>query len=196
MPVCRPVILSVCLLVVRLLVGQSGCPSVCQSVYPLVFPSVFPLGLSTCPPNGQTDLPPLSPPVVCHHNRLSVCLCINSLIGQAGCPSVSQCLCAFLCLPGGPSVLPFSLPIHPPCSSHASFFSVCGAGFTHHQNPPLSAMDQGWLPPAKQSRLAGPPRSPSSPPAPVPPHPTSTAEPLPSVGIHPLSPALECYRKI
>ena len=196
MPVCRPVILSVCLLVVRLLVGQS--------VYPLIFPCVFPLGLSTCPPNGQTDLPPLSPPVVCHHSRLSVCLFINSLIGQAGCPSVFQCLCAFFCLPGGRSVLPFYLSARPSTLLFPLLIFLHVWSWVHSSPKPTSVCHgPGLAAPSEAEQTGQPaqePLKPSSPPALQlqfpPPTTASTAQPLPSVGIHPLSPALECYRKI
>lgn len=170
--------------------GQVGCPSVCQSVHRSCSLFRHQVSLSVLPVVRR-------PPISLLH--LLVCLFLNGLFGQASSPSVFQRLCfPPIHLPRGHSCLPLCLPFRQPCSSHPSLLSMCGDGFAHHQNPPLSAVDQGWLAPSEAEQTGQPAQGRSTPalqlqgPHPQPPQHSRSLLLAPT----PPLPALERYRKI
>lgn len=111
----------------------SICLSVCLSVgLPLCFPIK-----SVCPPNGQTGLPSLSPPVVRHHNCLSVCLSGDySLIGQLA-AHLSFSLSVCFPLSTWQSVSPAFPSVCLACYSPPPFLPACRATFTHLKSTSL-----------------------------------------------------------
>lgn len=155
----------------------SICLSVCLSVgLPLCFPIK-----SVCPPNGQTGLPSLSPPVVRHHNCLSVCLSVNySLIGQLA-AHLSLSLSVCFTLSTWRSVSPAFPSVCLACYSPPPFLPACGAGFTHLKSTSL-CRGPGLAAPSEAQQAAPPAQCDPQPPGQSL-SPPSAPPPLPSPGV-------------
>lgn len=82
--------LLVCLCVVRLLAGQSGCPCVCQLLSLLVF--LCPLNLSVCPLSSQVGCHCQSTCILSSY-PLFWLLCDTSMIGQTDSSALFQLVC-------------------------------------------------------------------------------------------------------
>lgn len=142
------------LLVVRLLVGQLGCPSGCHLSVGL--PLCFPMKSICLCFQWSCRLP--IPQATCSLSSQPLSVSLFILIAQAACPSVVQ-----FPLAAGQSCLPICLPVPPPCES-TPHFSPCVELGSLITKDHVSLPSPG-LPPVKQSRRPASPGDPSSPPA-------------------------------